>query len=32
TIEEQIAIAKHKAGIGEKEDITLERFEVIRHY
>lgn len=32
TIEEQIAIAKHKAGIGEKENITLERFEVIRHY
>ena len=32
TIEEQIAIAKRKAGISEKEDITLERFEVIRHY
>ena len=32
TIEEQIAIAKRKAGIGEREDITLERFEVIRHY
>ncbi len=32
TIEEQIAIAKRKAGIGEGEDITLERFEVIRHY
>lgn len=32
TIEEQIAIARRKAGIGEKEDITLERFEVIRHY
>jgi len=32
TIEEQIAIAKRKAGIGKKEDVTLERFEVIRHY
>ena len=32
TIEEQIAIARRKAGIGENEDITLERFEVIRHY
>jgi len=32
TVEEQIAIARHKAGIGEDEDITLERFEVIRHF
>lgn len=32
TVEEQIAIAKRKAGIGENEDIALERFEVIRHY
>ncbi|MDE7205285.1 MAG: AmmeMemoRadiSam system protein A [Lachnospiraceae bacterium] len=32
TVEEQIAVARHKAGIGEEEDITLERFEVIRHF
>lgn len=32
TVEEQIAIARRKAGIGEEEDITLERFEVIRHF
>lgn len=32
TVEEQIAIAKRKAGIGESEDAALERFEVIRHY
>lgn len=32
TIEEQIAIAKQKAGIGDHESVELERFEVIRHY
>jgi AmmeMemoRadiSam system protein A len=32
TVEEQIAIAKMKAGIGEDEDVKLERFEVIRHH
>lgn len=32
TVEEQIAIAKRKAGIGEKEEVRLERFEVVRHY
>lgn len=32
TIEEQIAIAKQKAGIGEHEKADLERFEVVRHY
>lgn len=32
TVEEQIAIARRKAGIGENEAVTLERFEVIRHY
>lgn len=32
TVEEQIAIAKRKAGIGESEDVELERFEVVRHY
>lgn len=32
TVEEQIAIAKRKAGIGEREDAALERFEVVRHH
>lgn len=32
TVEEQIAIAKQKAGIGEHETVELERFEVVRHY
>ena len=32
TVEEQIAIAKQKAGIGENEPVTLERFEVVRHH
>ena len=32
TVEEQIAIAKQKAGIGEHEKVKLERFEVVRHY
>lgn len=32
TVEEQIAIAKQKAGIGEYEEAELERFEVVRHY
>lgn len=32
TVEEQIAIAKRKAGIGERESVELERFEVVRHY
>lgn len=31
TVEEQIAIAKRKAGIRETEQAELERFEVIRH-
>lgn len=31
TVEEQVRIAKQKAGIGEYEDVKLERFEVIRH-
>lgn len=31
TVEEQIAIAKRKAGIREEEQAELERFEVIRH-
>ena len=32
SIEEQIAIAKRKAGIHEKEEVELWRFEVVRHY
>lgn len=32
TVEEQIAIAKQKAGIGEREQVRVERFEVVRHY
>lgn len=31
TPEEQIAIARRKAGIGKEEDVSLERFRVIRH-
>lgn len=32
TAGEQIAIARRKAGIGENEPITLQRFEVVRHH
>lgn len=32
TVEQQIAIAKQKAGIKAHESVELERFEVIRHY
>ncbi len=31
TIEQQIAIAKKKAGIYDNEKVSLERFEVVRH-
>ena len=31
TVEEQISIAKRKAGITENEPAELQRFEVIRH-
>lgn len=31
TVEEQIDIARSKGGIGEYEDYSLERFEVVRH-
>ena len=31
TIEEQLSIAKRKAGITSNEEVTLKRFEVIRH-
>ncbi len=32
TVEQQIAIAKKKAGIAIQEQAELERFEVVRHY
>lgn len=31
SVEQQIAIAKQKANIGEQEAVELERFEVVRH-
>ena len=31
TVDEQISIARRKAGISEREPVKLERFEVIRH-
>jgi AmmeMemoRadiSam system protein A len=31
TVEEQVSIAKRKAGIGEHESVSLQRFEVVRH-
>ena len=32
TVEQQISIARQKAGIGPHETVELERFEVVRHY
>jgi len=32
TVEQQVRIAKSKAGIKENESFTMERFEVIRHF
>lgn len=32
TVEQQIAVAKQKAGIKAYESVEMERFEVIRHY
>ena len=32
TVEDQIAIAKRKAGISARAEVKLERFEVIRHH
>ena len=32
TVEQQISIAKQKAGISDHENYSLQRFEVIRHY
>lgn len=31
TVEQQVAIARQKAGIGPKEKVELQRFEVVRH-
>jgi len=31
TVAEQISIARRKAGISEREEVKLERFEVVRH-
>jgi len=31
TVEDQVAIARQKAGIGPEEPVELERFEVVRH-
>ena len=31
TVEQQIDIARRKAGIGKQEKISLQRFEVVRH-
>lgn len=32
TVEEQVSIARQKAGISPGEEISLERFEVVRHF
>lgn len=32
SVDEQIAIAKQKAGIAQREEVELERFEVTRHF
>ena len=31
TVEQQVAIARQKAGIGPREEVALQRFEVVRH-
>ena len=31
TVQQQVAIARQKAGIGPKEKVSLQRFEVVRH-
>ena len=31
SVKQQISIAKQKAGIGEYEEVSLQRFEVVRH-
>ena len=32
SVQEQIGIAKRKAGIKDQEEVELQRFEVIRHF
>lgn len=32
TVADQVAIARSKAGIGPREPVSLQRFEVVRHY
>lgn len=32
TVPDQVAIAKQKAGIGDEQEVQLERFEVVRHF
>ena len=32
TVDEQISIARHKAGIGADEPVELSRFRVVRHH
>lgn len=32
TVEEQVSIARRKGGIGQRERVRLERFEVVRHH
>ena len=32
TVEQQISIAKRKAGIRDDEPVRLQRFEVVRHH
>ena len=32
TVEQQLEIARRKAGLGGKEPVKLQRFEVVRHY
>lgn len=31
TVQQQVAIARQKAGIGPREEVSLQRFEVVRH-
>ena len=31
TVQQQVAIARRKAGIGPTEKVSLQRFEVVRH-
>ena len=31
TVEQQVSIARRKAGISENEPVTLQRFEVVRY-